>query len=56
MKLKYEFKNLCPEQTQELGKQLGYDISEGKSLSLADIFNYGIDNGNKEEKKIGFGR
>ena len=56
MKLKYEFKNLCPEKTQALGKQLGYDIPEGKSLSLADIFNYGVDNGNREEKKVGFGR
>ena len=56
MKLKYEFKSLSPEKTQALGKQLGYDIPEGKSLSLADIFNYGVDNGNVEEKKVGFGR
>ena len=55
MKMKYEFKKLCAEKTYALGQELGKDIKKDESLTLADIFNYGIENGNKITKKqIGF--
>ena len=57
MKMKYEFKKLCAEKTYALGQELGKDIKKDESLTLADIFNYGIENGNKIAKKqIGFGQ
>ena len=56
LKIKYEFKALTPDKVQILAKKLGKEIPEGLSLSLADIFNYGEENGAKEEKKIGFGK
>lgn len=55
MKMKYEFKKLCAEKTYELGQMIGKPIPRGTSLTLADIFNYGVDNGAKNIKKqIGF--
>lgn len=57
MKVKYEFKKLAPEKTHALGKKLGFNIPEGESLPLSDIFNYNEDNGReKESKKIGFSK
>ena len=57
MKVKYEFKKLSADKTHELGKKLGFDIPEGESLPLSDIFNYDEDNGReKESKKIGFSK
>lgn len=57
MKMKYEFKKLCAEKTYALGQEIGKNIPKDESLTLADIFNYGIDNGNKNVKKqIGFGQ
>lgn len=56
MKMKYEFKKLCAEKTYELGKIIGKDIPENTALTLAEIFNYGVDNGAKIKKtNIGFG-
>lgn len=56
MKMKYEFKKLCAEKTYALGQEIGKNIPKGESYTLADIFNYGVDNGNKNNKKpIGFG-
>lgn len=57
MKMKYEFKKLCAEKTYALGQKIGKNIPMGESHTLADIFNYGIDNGNKNTKTvIGFGQ
>lgn len=56
MKMKYEFKKLCAEKTYNLGQKLGKNIPHGESHTLADIFNYGVENGNKNMKTtIGFG-
>lgn len=56
MKMKYEFKKLCAEKTYKLGQKLGKAIPQGEEHTLADIFNYGVDNGIKTTKTtIGFG-
>lgn len=55
MKLKYEFKKLAGEKAYKLLQKLGKEVDVDGDMSLADIFNYGEDNGNKPEKKIGFG-
>ena len=57
LKYKYEFKELTPEKTQELAKELGKSIPEGKSLTVGDIYNWEEDNGGiqlNKTKHIGF--
>ena len=54
MKLKYEFKKLDKKKVQVLAEKLNKDIPN-EDMTLADLFNYGEDNGVKQEKKIGFG-
>ena len=56
LKYKYEFKALTPEKTQELAKELGKDIPEGESLTVAEIYNWEVENGseNDKPKRIGF--
>lgn len=56
LKYKYEFKALTPEKTQELAKELGKEIPNGKSLTVGDIYNWEEENGgiNKKSKHIGF--
>lgn len=55
MKYKYEFKELTPEKTQELAKELNKNIPEGKSLTVSDIYNWDENTGkDAESKKIGF--
>ena len=54
MKLKYEFKKLDKKKVQALAKKLNKDVPN-EDMTLADLFNYGEDNGVKQEKKIGFG-
>lgn len=57
LKQKYEFKALTPEKTKALADKIGMDIPEGKSLTLAEIFNYDESNGNeKTDKRIGFSK
>lgn len=52
--LKYEFKELTPDKVKALAEKLGKDIKEIKTMSLSDVFNYEIDTGIKERKKVGF--
>ena len=54
MKLKYEFKKLDKKKVQAFAKKLNKDVPN-EDMTLADLFNYGEDNGVKQEKKIGFG-
>lgn len=57
LKYKYEFKELTPEKTQELAKELGKSIPEGESLTVGDIYNWEEDNGGvqlNKNKHIGF--
>lgn len=57
LKYRYEFKELTPEKTQELAKELGKSIPEGKSLTVGDIYNWEEDNGGvqlNKNKHIGF--
>lgn len=49
---KYEFKNLSPEKANILLKELGYDATTNKSLSLAEIFYYNDDTYESIKKKI----
>lgn len=57
LKLKYEFKKLENDKVKTLMRVIGKNIPAGANLSdmtLADIYNYGDDNGVKKENKIGF--
>ena len=56
MRLKYEFKALCADKTKKLAESLNRNINEGESLTLADIYNYNLNNGGETIKtaKIGF--
>jgi ATP-dependent 26S proteasome regulatory subunit len=56
MRLKYEFKALCADKTKKLAESLNRSINEGESLTLADIYNYNLNNGGETIKnaKIGF--
>lgn len=56
LKYKYEFKELTPEKTQELAKELGKDIPEGESYTVSEIYNWDEDNGGDQiaKSKIGF--
>jgi len=56
LKLKYEFKKLTANKVHALAQKIGKNIKTEEDMTLADIFNYGEDNGgNKIERKIGFG-
>ena len=56
LKYKYEFKELSPNKTQELAKELKKNIPNGKSLTVGDIYNWDDETGaeNNKAKKIGF--
>lgn len=58
MKVKYEFKKLSKEKTKKLLEKLysNEDFSNVSEMTLADIYNYKVDNGNKIKKNntIGF--
>lgn len=54
MKIKYEFKKLSADKTKALASKLGHEVKEGESLSLADIYNYGVNNNASVEKGVGF--
>ena len=53
---KYEFKNLHEKKAEALLKERGFDVRNCGDMSLADIYNYEIENGNKQptQKRIGF--
>ena len=57
---KYEFKALTKEKTNALAKKLGIENDIDESMTLAEIFNYNLDNNINEttknggKKKIGF--
>lgn len=56
LKLKYEFKKLTVDKVKALCDKLGIDLI-GKYIgptALCDIYNFNIETGNKEPKKIGF--
>ena len=58
MKLRYEFKALTPEKTKQFAEANGIKIKDGESLTLGELYNYGVVNDKtpkKESKKpIGF--
>ena len=56
LKVKYEFERLTAEKTYRLGQKLGKNIPEGKSLILANIYNYDedVEFGVKKKKGVGF--
>lgn len=56
LKLKYEFCKLDSEKVIKLAKKLNKDITVPVPMSLCDVYNYDIDNGNivKEKVKMGF--
>jgi len=55
MKVKYEFKELCEEKVGMLAEKIGVDLKTDKPMTLADIYNYGEDNGGcQQETSIGF--
>lgn len=58
MKIKYEFKELTPEKTKALANMIGKtDIPENSSMTVSEIYNYGIVNDFCEpDKKIGFNK
>lgn len=53
---RYEFSELAVEKTNALFKTLKIDHVSDKAMTLADIFNFGHDNGSEEQekRKIGF--
>lgn len=56
LKLKYEFKPLCKEKVAKIFEKKGIDPKLAKEMTLAEIYNFEEDNGNKEQRKtIGFG-
>ena len=54
LSLKYEFGKLSKDRVQKLFDKLGIDVKAPGDLPLCDIYNYLVDNGQKEKKKIGF--
>lgn len=56
MKLKYEFKALTPDKVKTLAEKLGKSVPENKSYPLCEVYNFGEDNGVKQntKKSIGF--
>ena len=54
LSLKYEFGKLSKDRVQKLFDKLKIDVKAPGDLPLCDIYNYFIDNGQKEKKKIGF--
>lgn len=57
LKQKYEFKPLTAEKTKALADKIGQEIPDGKSLTLAEIFNYDESTGcETQDKKIGFSK
>ena len=52
--LKYEFKPLVKDKVQKLFDKLNIDAIATKDLPLCDVYNYKVNNGQKEKKKIGF--
>lgn len=57
MKIKYEFKALTSDKTKALAEKIGKNVKDGESLTIAEIYNYGIKNDYSEkDKKIGFGK
>lgn len=54
LSLKYEFGKLSKDRVQKLFNKLEIDASAPGDMPLCDIYNYLVDNGQKEKKKIGF--
>lgn len=58
MKVKYEFKPLTSEKTKAKAQELGIDVKDGESLTLAELYNYAEQNDltSSGSKKIGFSK
>lgn len=58
MKVKYEFKPLTAEKTKAKAQELGIDVKDGESLTLAELYNYAEQNdlSSSGSKKIGFSK
>lgn len=54
---KYEFKKLHEQKVEALLKERGFDVHDCGDMTLADIYNYEVENGNDQrvQKRIGFG-
>lgn len=54
---KYEFKKLHEQKAEALLKERGFDVHDCGDMTLADIYNYEVENGNDQQvqKRIGFG-
>lgn len=54
---KYEFKKLNEKKAEALLKERGFDVHNCGDMTLADIYNYEVENGNEQytQKRIGFG-
>lgn len=58
MKVKYEFKPLTAEKTKAKAQELGIDVKDGETLTLAELYNYAEQNdlSSSGSKKIGFSK
>lgn len=56
LKRKIDFAPLSKEKAQNLLTKLGFEVKVEKEMTLAEIFNYGVDNGikPKTERRMGF--
>ena len=54
LSMKYKFEFLTVDKVQKLFDKLGINQKATKEMPLCDIFNFEVENGKTEKKKIGF--